>query len=516
MKEKLAGNRIYLRGFNTLEIIIALALMMIVIVGAVNANISAQYWTIASQTSNEALYKAKTLIEQLRATGTADFQNASATPLTRSEDENDDSDDACIGGGLCYFIQKNVTDISSCSKFVEGYVEWRISLRYPTSTESLYTNLTNNNEIIALSGDCALNVPQGNWVSDTPEDVGELTFPVGRFLTSIDALQGKVYVTSSTSPQLRVYEIPAGVGSNPTALGSVNSNASTTLARRLNAVDAVRDLATGRTYVFATQHSPTTQLVVFDVTDATSPTIVTSRTLHSVSNTGSFPQGWRLFAYGGRLYVTTRETSGPELHIFNISIPTQPTEIIGARTELTRTVNDMVVREQLIGGTIHRYLFLAEDPGASPYTKHLRIFEVTGDTPAEIVSPTLAGNVEARSIFLNGNNVYVGLANNSSGPELFIFNILDLLAGNETPRATSEVGDDVNTIRVSGKMMFLGTGESGEEFQVWKNDMGTWSIVSSLNVPRLAPLGIDFADNWVYLLTQSLTQTELLKVVYTP
>ncbi len=501
-----------LRGFNTLEIIIALALMLVVIVGALNANIASQYWTITSQTSNEALYKAKTLIEEQRAMAGADFQSASSTVRVRGEDPSNPIDASCVSGGLCYFMQKNVFDISSCSKYAEGFVEWKVGARYPTSTESLYTNLTSNGELIAVGGDCALTVPEGDWLTANPATVGELTFS-GTFATGIDVLQGKIYLVSSTSPQLRIFDEPAGVGDNPVAQGSSSGN-----NLRLNSIDVMRDLSTGRRYAFVAQHATTSQIAVFDVTDASNPAFVRDRTLYNVDNTGSFPEGWRVFVYGGRLYAFTRETTGPEFHIFNINSPTQPTEINGAVTELNRTVNDMVVREQMRGGVLHRYLFLSASAGL----KELAILDVTGDSVTEVIALDLPGSIDARSIFLNGNKLYVGRAS-GSGPELFLYDVLKLLDGNTTPERTSEVSADVNTIRAVGDLLFLGTGKSGEEFQVWKSDENSWHTttpnagrVSYRNVQRLAPLGIDFHDDWVYLLTQSATQPEVLRVLYTP
>jgi Tfp pilus assembly protein PilV len=530
MKAKLATkpNR---RGFGTLEIIIALALMIVVIVGAVNANISAQYWSMTSETSNEGLYKAKTIIEQLRATASKDFQSASSSPLTVSMNPLDGADTACIAGGMCYSIKRTVFDISSCSKFTEAYVEWRLGMRYPTTTESLYTNLTNNNEIIALGGDCLLNEPEGDWTSGSLDTVGSLSLtPLGAYISGIDVLQKRIYLVSSTSPQLRVFAVPNTAPGNPSLLGSTGGT-----GRRLNSVDAIRDMSTGRTYAFVTQNASTSQLAVFDVTDSSLPSFVSERTLSGVDKTGDHPEGWRLFSYGGRffeggaykyeqrLYVTTRETTGPELHIFNINAPTQPTEIVSAATSLNRTVNDMVVREQMYNGTLHRYLFLAEDPGASPYTKHLRVYDVTDDSPVEVAWADLSGTADGLSLFLTGNRLYLG-RESGSGPELYVFDVQVLLGGGLiTPLATSEVGADVTTIRGTGSFLYLGTRKSGEEFQVWHADASTWSDsvpnagrISFQDIPRLAPLGLDVNINWVYAVSQSASLSELLTVINAP
>ncbi len=116
MKAKLLGknfNNIYKqRGFSTLELMIAFALISIVLVGAVGGNFIAQYWSAVSRTSNEGLYKAKTKLEDLRGDIKQDFYNAVSSPSTASM-TSDPADASCIAGGLCYFVESNISDISS-------------------------------------------------------------------------------------------------------------------------------------------------------------------------------------------------------------------------------------------------------------------------------------------------------------------------------------------------------------------------------------------------------------------
>ena len=499
-------------GFSILEIIIALALMVTVIIGAVQANTSSQYWLLTSQIGTEALYKTKILLETLRTQASADFQSASSTKFSKSQDFHDARDIACFAGGLCYFAKKAVTDISSCAKSVEATVAWHLATHYGTSTESLYTSLTNTDESTARGGDCMIALPLGDWLHQSPHIVGAQILPP-LFSTDIDVLQKNIYVVSSSSPQLRIYNAPEVIGENPILTGS-----STGTNKRLNAVDVVRNFGTGRIYAFTTQHASTSQLAVFDVTDSSHPTLVAQRSLYGVVSSGSFPQGWRVFAYGARLYVLTRETAGLELHIFNIENPAAPYELTAAARDINRTVNDIVVREQKVGGVLYRYLFLAASSGL----KELSIFDVTNDTPTEVVAVNLSGTEDALSLHLNGNKLYLGRKSGSAA-ELFVFDVLTLLSGNTTPLATSEVGADVHTIEGAGDILFLGTSKSGAQFQVWKSDITTWSPtvlnagrVSFTNTPNLMPHGIDISNDFVYLQNQSATTPESLSVYYAP
>jgi prepilin-type N-terminal cleavage/methylation domain-containing protein len=508
MKEISATNQ---RGFSILEIIIALALMTTILVGAVQANISSQYWLLTSQIGTEALYKTKTLLETLKANAASDFQSASSTQQTKSQDLHDARDIACYAGGLCYFTQQIIGDISSCAKSVEASVSWRIGALYPTSTQSLYSNITNTNELIARGGDCTLTMPAGNWLQSTPQVVGSQILPP-LFSSGIDVLNNFVYVVSSSSPQLRIYSVPHIAGENPILAGSLSTN------KRLNALDVVRDIGTGRIYVYAMQHASTSQLAVFDVTNSTLPSLVTERSLSGVQSTGSFPQGWRVFVYGKRLYALSRETAGLELHIFNIENPRAPFEIVSAARDINRTVNKLVVREQKIGGVLRRYLFLA----ASSDLKELSIFDVTNDSPTEVIAINLTGTEDALSMSINGNTLYIG-RRSAARPELLAFDIPRLISGNVSPVATSEVGADIHTIEAVGELLLLGTSKSGAEFQVWNKDSTTWSPtilnagrISFTNIPHLTPHGIDIARDFIYLQSQSAIAPESLTVLSTP
>jgi hypothetical protein len=528
MKEKLVGKnkKVFKNlklGFSTIELMIAFALICIVLVGAVSANFSAQYWGITAQTANEALYKAKTTLEDLRSLVKQDFYQAVSSPLTVSKDISDPADKSCIDGGLCYYVQKTITDLSSCSKYVEAEVEWQVA-SYPKTTTKLFTYLTNSPEIIARGGDCILNEPSGDWENHSPENVGGISFtPSGKQFTGIDVLHKKIYTTSLTSPYFSIYDIPETIGQNPVLVSSVVDIVKVLgVAKPLNAVDVEEDLATGRTYAFVAVNAATKQLAVIDVTDASTPTIVAQSDLQNVDPLGSYPQGWRVFIYGGRLYMTTRETgispNGNEFHIFDISTPTIPTEI-GNGFALDRTVNAMIVRDQKIAGVTHRLIYLASDSDL----KELSILDVTGDTITELPnSVNLPGGQDGLSLSLLGNNLYFGRQSNTSGPELYVFDVTDPTANLLSHIVgQGEVGASVAKIEVSGKYTYIGTNKTGQEFQVWNSDFNTWDgslnvgRFTSYNFPHLAPLGFDIDGNWIYTISQDLT-ADKLEVIYTP
>jgi hypothetical protein len=271
-----------MRGFSTLEIVIALALMVTIIVGAVEANISSQYWIITSQVGTEALYKTKMQSELLQGLSLDDFQSASSTNLQPLTVLDDVADTLCLLGGLCYFSQHTVTDISSCFKYLETNVSWRIGERYPTTSMMLPTYLTNQTEIVAKGGDCRVKELGGNWLLGSLETSGSEIIPP-LFSTGVDVLGDYLYITSSSSPQLSIYSAPIIPGTNPVLVGT-----SSVYGKRINAIDVARDLKTGRTYAYMMQHASTSQLAIVDVTNGEQLIPILQKTLSGITIGSSF------------------------------------------------------------------------------------------------------------------------------------------------------------------------------------------------------------------------------------
>jgi hypothetical protein len=488
-------------GFSTLELIIALALLSVILVGAFEGVSSAQYWYLTAETASTALIKNKNLVDYMYQQRAQHFQSVSNTAFFSPE---------CLEDDLCYYHQTLVSNVSSCAKEVLVSVSWKLGLRYATSSVETNNFLSNTNEIIAKGGDCLVSELDGDWHFVQHGDSVQ-TDPLGN--TSVDVLGEYMYVTSQSAPYIRVYKINDDPGVPPALVGEDSD-----VNIRLNDVDVVRDFSTGRLYAYATTHSTTSQLVVYDVTQSDAPDLLLELPLFNVASAGSFPQGWRVIAYGGKLYVVSRETTGPELHIFSIGNPRAPIELIGGAINLNRTVNDMVVRDETVGGVTRRYLYLA----ASSDLKEVGVYDVTGSVPIEVAAINLNGGADAASLHLTGDTLYIG-RDVSSASELYAFNIGKLISGETGLLASSEVGAGVHTLSGSGRELILGTTKSGAEFQVWNTDVSSWSAsmanagrLTYLSVPRLAPLGFDVSRKHVYGLSQSLTLSEVISTIYSP
>lgn len=458
MKERLVGNT----GFSVVELMIAFTIITVVLAGAVTASAASQYWRVTTDVGSDALYRTKAKLEQLRADAARDFHAASSSSLYGE----------CETSGFCFFSNIQVNDVSFCVKSARAMYAWQIGV-YPTSTIALSTTLVNTQEATALGGDCLADVPKGNWESIHTFSNTPLTGVPG----DIDVLDGVAYTTSNQPPYLRV--------AVPDAMPCV------TCVGPYAAIDAARHMRTDRVYVYAAVATSSKQLQVIDVTGHV-PVMVAGQTL--VGATGSYPQGSRVKAYGDRLYITTRETAGPEFFIFDISDPTTPVQL--ASFNAVRTITDMAVREQRVGNRIRRFVFLSAKAGL----KEVAVLEVTGDTIREIGFVDLPGSADAQSITLLGNKLFVG-RDAHNGPEVYVFDISYLIDNlSEHVIGTAEVGANISRMRASGLYLFLNTNKIGSEVQVWRTDTDTLSHVTDFSLSHLAEQGIDIDEKYIYAL----------------
>jgi hypothetical protein len=418
-----------MRGFSTLEIMISFAIMSLVFAGVMLADFSSTYWVIASQTSSEGLYKSKTRIEELRAASKKDFYSVVSSSPTK------DVDATCAQGGLCYFVESIVTDISTCSKYIEAVSSWRVE-GYPTTTTSLPTHLTNPAEAIAQGGDCLLNPPKGAWTGVTASS----TATIAGTPSGVDVLGGYAYVGSDAAPYLSAWR---GSGLSYTNSFKVSDP--------VNGLDVARDEATGRTYAFLALASTTAQMAVVDVTDPLAPVELTRMDLSNVAASGSFPQGWRVLYYNQRLYVTTRETTGPEFHVFDVGNPGVPNEL--GSFEINTSVYDMVVRDEKVAGAIKRFAYLATTKGSAG---KVIVLDVTNPASiSELTGAATALPANAKSISLSGHTLFVG-TDSSSDKELLAYDASDVMGASAGfPRiAAAEIGSAVIGLKALGGFVF--------------------------------------------------------------
>lgn len=483
---------------STFELLLAFSVLTLTLTAVVSLAFGNLSLTVDTEVSDRALARASGALEDERALAESDFFSASSTSRTEAV------------GALTYSLSVLVDDLTPCEKRATSTVAWNQGGLRPLSL-SLTTLLTNFDEARALGGDCGASFPESDWVA--PARFASDTVSPGK-PTALDVLNGVVYLAVDQPPYLVIADASGATQGQTNGLFLAYTNGFSG-SGQINALDATMwtDPTTGTTkkYVFAATNSASNQLRVYDVTLPNAPVLVASRSL-STCVSGSYPQGWYVFAYGNRLYLTTRYTAGPELHIFDITTPSFPSELsVGSGSckgfELGDTVEQFVVRDQKVGGVIKRYLFAAADEN----DRELRVLDVTDPYAIhEGADVDLAGSQDGQSVFLSGARLYFGRLS-SSGSDLYIFNTDT--PGSVLPQlGSADVGAGVLAIRVAGERGFLATGKAGKEFQVWSVDTPAHLFPIALyNFSNLIRSGLDYESDRVYT---SGNATPNLQILY--
>ncbi len=500
MKARLIGkknnkglSRARSRGFATLEILIAFAIIILCLGAVIMVTFSNQSLTIDTETNNEAVSKAQKSIESARAKSRQDFMGVV-------------SDSAPVSDGI-YNKQDTVVDLTPCKKQITSTVNWNTGTRTLTTTLSTY--LSDITGALALGGDCAIASPTANW--DSPARFASDTFTPGK-PTTIDVLNRIVYLGSDKTPFLKIADTSSAI-LNQSGGMFVNYTNGFDLGATPNSIDVIKFIDSSgniKKYAFLAMDNTTDQLKVVDVTDISQPVLKATVALSSCV-AGSAPQGWRLYAYKNRLYFLTRYTAGPELHIFDITDPTAPSEFgTGACKgfELGDTSESIEVRDQNISGVTMRFVYLATDE----IDKELRVLNVTSPTAiSEVTSANqdLPGAQDGATVYIVGNKIYFGRLS-SAGSDLYVYNIANPTTG-LTLLGSQDIGTGVIGIRVAGSLAFIATPKVSKEFQVWNvSNLSSISLVKEYNFSNVVEQGIDYEPDFIYATGQSTPNFQIL------
>lgn len=486
------------KGMSTFELLLAFSILSLSLTAVISMVYGNQSAMVDTQTTTEALNRAQKFIEQERALAASDFLAASTTSTTESI------------GSQTYTEAMLVADITPCKKIATSTVSWNNGTLRPQKIE-LATILTDIPGTRALGGDCPTSAPVNGWTN--PTRFASDTFSPGKPL-ALDVLDRIVYVAEDKTPFLMIANTKNATLHQTNGLFVTYTNGFDA-GNQINSIDAIQwtNPATGakKVYVFAAMNTTSNQLKVIDVTVPTAPNVVSVVSLSSCV-TGSFPQGWQVLAYGNRLYLTVRETAGPELHVFDISTPSTPTELsIGSGSckglELTDTAEQMAVHDQTVGGISKRYLYLATDES----DREIRVLDVTNSLSiSEATHVDLAGGQDGASVYLLGTKLYFGRKSVASGAELYLYDASNPVTG-LLLLGSKDIGTDVLGIRVAGPLAFLATGKTNQEFQVWNiANPAAITNVAVYNFGNVVGAGIDYEPDFIYATGQSTPNFQML------
>ena len=459
MKAQSTGK--YNKGFATLEILIAFAVLILSISAVILLVFGNQSIIIDSQTNSEALYKAQKMLEEARAASKFDFNLVNPIPNTA-----DDIYTKNLAVSMVDFFTKNVT----------SNITWKVD-GGRDQTISLYTLITNPDAI--NGGDTCNSVLGGDWAH--PKLLGDVDVGQNNGATDVDVFMGKAYVTTDPSsvPKEDFHVIDVG-----------NPNASPLpILKSINTGPGLVAVQVAGRYAYAANTSINGQLQVINISNASNPVLATTTKLLNVTGSGTQALGNSIFYADSKVYLgLTKTATGPEFNIIDVSNPLIPKWKGGY--SVGHDINAIFVRG------IFAYI-------ASPDNRELIVLNISD--PA---NPTLVGSLDltdnsanGKSIAMVGNTLFLGrtIGSSPSTKEFQLINITNPI--NPITLNSANVNSTINAITIRDNLAFIITNDSNLGFQIW--DLNTMTLYASKNVQQTSTGGMDCEGNVIYIAQRS-------------
>ncbi|MEK7531138.1 MAG: hypothetical protein AAB573_04720 [Patescibacteria group bacterium] len=473
-------------GFSTLEMLIAMSVIVLSLGAVVLLTSSSQNILVDSETSAEAQRMASSLVEQMQALSRKDFRLVNpVAPVT--DPDGFYTSEVTVTDGPDYF-----------SKLVTANVSWSIGPRPQVATlTSLVSNIEN-----PVGADTCSSILTGDWDAPTVQSSTNGTYEA----SGIDAYHERLFVAARRSagdpePTFLVYDVS---GASPNLLSSVDS-ATSTVAGLASVVSAGK-YAFGASAVHADfascdddngQYTRCGQLQVFERTLPSPETWELKRT-YKVPNvegdTGS-GIGNAVTFKDGFIYLGLTETSiGDEFIVIDVHNPLAPTRI--GSYDVGRTVTNILVR--------NGYAFVTKSVDASS-PEELLVLNVSNPT-----APALSGsfdgpqsNAHGESLYVVGDELYLARSI-SSGSEFYRLNI-------ETPATPSSIDSKNVGLSLWGIVV-----RSGRVFALANDVLTSFPLSDPTDVTDLTVAGdgasLDCEGNSIYVSTNVSGQARIYVV----
>jgi hypothetical protein len=475
----------YNKGFSTIEILVAMAVLVICVSAVVLILFGGQSMVVDSQTNSEALNKAQELLEKEQALARKDFEMVN--PVATASD------------GI-YQTKINVeTQADFFTKKITAEVFWLGDHNRTLSVQlsALVTNFEN-----AVGGNTCDSVPSGDWTHPTINSFLVSNTNSGAEL-SVDAYKEKLYVALSdaetnSAPTLFVYNLTDH--QNPNLIGQIDNAAGIK-----DGINAIR--ATDKYLYAAKATGPATgQLQIFDVSGSTPTKIGNDFKVPGVIGTGAQALGNSIFYKDGYVFLgLTATNSGPELHIIDVHDPNVPFEV-GSWPQTGNLGND--INAIYVKGS---YVYLA-----TPDSEELIVLDISNPTvPLQVGGFNPPGSGHGKSLKLVGDKLYLGRTVTSGNPEFYILNNSD--PTNLTASASQEISSSVNGLVVRDYLAFLITADG--QFQTWRTDnpSGITQYAASLALPSSGKgTALDCEGNYLYAGSIDSSNQGYLSIISAP
>ena len=414
-----------MRGFSTLEILIAMGIMVSTLTAVILVSFGNQSLLGQAGASARALEKAQGLLETEQAFARKDFRLV--------------ADVATTSDGM-YQKTLYVTDQPGnpyTTKRLTAAVSWKDDLHIVrvVSLVALATDFqdasTTDTCDTSLSGDWSAPV-LGSYVvvandllpSSPPSGH---TFSPTNPIASVDAYHGRLYIGVSKKASTANDSIFVFDNSNPIQkpryLGSVDNNASV--------IEGVSMVVVAGHFLYADNTHVTnfktckpsancSQLQIFNITNPSSIAapvnfLVPTSTMPFVTGTSSSQAlGNSVFYKDGYVYLgLTKTATGPEFNIIDVHDPANPKWVGGY--QIGWSINQVYVR--------NGYAYLSTDDKSRELTV-LDVHDPSHPAVASIFDPTgTLGFEVGKSVYARGDTIFVGMSAASGSPELYMLDI---------------------------------------------------------------------------------------------
>jgi hypothetical protein len=440
-------------GFATLEIVIALALLVLALSAGTLVTISNQTLLHDTHTAHEAENKAEELLESSVALAQKDFKLVTPVGTT-----------TYTGNHSIYTTSVAVSNYSLFTKKITATVDWNNEYMYPQhiSLSQLVTDFkhTTGEDTCDSYSSGDWSIPQTvNPTTSFAQLVGDSsgTYPISDMDVFDETLFVAINNTSANTETFFVFDVHDPTHPTLTAKidnDVINNTGITGLAIASTSVGAYAYVASASSFTKG-------QLQVIDIGTPT-PHIVSTYKIPASIVSGTSGQGnpLSIFYSNGYVYLgLTKTGSGPEFNIIDVHNPQFPNWVGGF--SVGNRVHSIIVRDSFA------YLGTANN-------QELTVLDISDPTHPQAIggydAPDSVGS--GKSLWLFGDTLYLGRTITNTHPELYI---LDATRPNTfTPQllGTREISSSINDLRVRGSFAYILT--TGGQFQVWNISSTTY------------------------------------------
>ena len=449
------------RGQSTLEILVALSVLIISVSAAIAVFFSNQLAAEFSSRQHQALQLAEQGLEIAKAKAVDSFDSLASS--TSSFD----------------VFQKEiiVEDIDFYTKKVTSRVSWLIDSSRQSNV-SLTTVLTNWRAIEPDDGTGPGSPPAGDWMN--PMTAGTIDLGPGNEGTDLAVKDEVVFITAKASDNKKKDLLSINVSniSSPVKIGEINTGYG------LNSIFVLGN------YAYVVQAKTSNQFQIVNISEPASMSLISETTL-----SGAGKQGLSIAVKDEFAFIGTEKSSGSEFYVFNVSNPVSPQLVksieLGANVQDVHVFNDRV--------------YLATNSTSSEAV----IFDIINPVnPVQLASfdcsAVCSDSTQGLSVFpATYNTLFLGT---NFGLEVVDTENLSSLSR----QGGYASGGSVNDVYAIDYLAFLATSNSNTEFQVINiSNLNNPHIYSSFNFPQMAT-GIAYRNNVVYT---SVRSNDALRII---